>query len=492
MAQGMVLLWLTAMIPDARPSPCPKLSDTCEGATTLQLLFLYSSFFFMSIGAGGIRSSSLAFGADQLSNGSTHGGIFESFFSWYYVSNSVSALFGITFVVYIQENLGWKVGFGVPLLLMFISFVPFILCSPFYVKSKPKAGLLTGLAQVVVACFRHNETTQFSSDQSSDEVLYHCGEGTGHVMPSAKLRFLNKACTIRNREEDLTPDGRASNPWSLCTVEQVEELKALIKVIPICSTGMIMGACGNQTAMLVLQAVTMDRHVTSGFEIPAGSFSAFFIVSMTIWVSLYDRVLVPLASTIAGKPTRLSTKQRMGAGILISSAAMAAFAIVESVRRAKAIEEGISDDPKGVVNMSAMWLLSHYVLGGVAEAFNAIAQFQFYYNEFPRIMSGIAANLFTLSMSVANMVASLMLRVVDDISGGEGDNWVSKNVNKGHYDYYYWILACLCLANFIYYLACSKAYGPFRNYEAASDAMEESEVNCQSSSRKLMIRKTNI
>ncbi|KAJ4830760.1 hypothetical protein Tsubulata_020793 [Turnera subulata] len=473
---GMVLLWLTTLIPEARPTPCPQLSDSCKSATTLQLLLLYSSFFFMSIGAGGIRSSSLAFGADQLSNGSTHGGIFESFFSWYYVSNSVSALFGITFVVYIQENLGWKVGFGVPLLLMFISFVPFILCSPFYVKSKPKAGLLTGLSQVAVACFRHNETTQFSSDQSSDEVLYHCGKGTGHVMPSAKLRFLNKACTIRNPEEDLTPDGRASKPRSLCTVEQVEELKALIKVIPIWSTGMIMSLSICQTSLPVLQVVTMNRHITSNFEVPAGSFGAFLIIFMTIWVALYDRLLVPLASTINGKPTRLSTKQRMGAGILVSSASMAAFAMLESVRRAKAIEEGFSDDPKGVVNMSAMWLLPHFMLGGVAEALNVIAQFEFYYNEFPRSMSSIAANLFTLGMSVANMVASLMLSAVDDLSGREGESWVLSNINKGHYDYFYWILTSLMLANFIYFLACSMAYGPFRNYEAAN-AMEESEVN---------------
>ncbi|KAJ4830763.1 hypothetical protein Tsubulata_020799, partial [Turnera subulata] len=414
------------------------------------LLVIHS--YKISIDTGGIRSSSLAFGADQLGNGRHGGGIFESFFSWYYVSTSVSVLVGVTFVVYIQENLGWKVGFGVPAVLMFISFVPFILCSPFYVKSKPKPGLLTGLAQVVVA----HQTVKLSSYHSSDE-------GAAHVMPSPKLR---------NPEEDLTPDGRAIDPWSLCTVEQVEELKALIKVIPIWSTGMIMSLSMCQTSLPVLQLVTMNRHITSNFEIPAGSFGSFFIISMTIWVALYNR-----HQKINGKPTRLSIKQRMGAGILLSSASTAAFAIVESVRRAKAIEEGFSDDPKGVVNMSAMWLLPHLMLGGVAQALNVIGQFEFYYSEFPKSMSSIAANLYTLGMSVANMVASLMLSVVDDLSGREGESWVSSNINKGHYDYFYWILSSFILANFMYYLACSMAYGPFRNYEAAGTdhAMEESE-----------------
>ena len=53
--------------------------------------------------------------------------------------------------------------------------------------------------------------------------------------------FLNKACVIQNPEEKyLTPDGRASDPWNLCTADEVGELKALIMVIPIWSTGVLM------------------------------------------------------------------------------------------------------------------------------------------------------------------------------------------------------------------------------------------------------------
>uniref|UniRef100_A0A6N2NLS4 Major facilitator superfamily (MFS) profile domain-containing protein n=1 Tax=Salix viminalis TaxID=40686 RepID=A0A6N2NLS4_SALVM len=62
---GMVLLWLTTF-PEATPPPCVQLSDNCKSATTPQLLLLYTAFCFVAIGAGGIRSSSLAFGADQL------------------------------------------------------------------------------------------------------------------------------------------------------------------------------------------------------------------------------------------------------------------------------------------------------------------------------------------------------------------------------------------------------------------------------------------
>ncbi|KAA3489986.1 Major facilitator superfamily protein [Gossypium australe] len=88
-------------------------------------------------------------------------------------------------------------------------------------------------------------------------------------------RFLNKACVIKNPQQDLTSDGNASNPWSLCTIGQVEELKALIRVIPVWSTGIITGIIIAVTYSLdtfaVMQASTMDRHITPKFDIPAST-----------------------------------------------------------------------------------------------------------------------------------------------------------------------------------------------------------------------------
>ncbi|KDO38215.1 hypothetical protein CISIN_1g041538mg, partial [Citrus sinensis] len=120
---GMVLLWLTTIFPHARPLACDyTLRDSCESATGSQLMLLYLAFGLMSLGGGGIRSSSLAFGADQLEKGdgikSKSEGALKSYFSWYYVSVSASSMVAVTFIVYIQDNLGWKVGFGIPAAIM--------------------------------------------------------------------------------------------------------------------------------------------------------------------------------------------------------------------------------------------------------------------------------------------------------------------------------------------------------------------------------------
>ncbi|XP_022731022.1 protein NRT1/ PTR FAMILY 1.2-like [Durio zibethinus] len=450
---GMVLLWLTAMLPQARPH-CDQFSSICESPTTTQLLLLYSSFGLMSIGAGGIRSSSLAFGADQLKRNNPE--TLQSFFSWYYASISFSALIAVTFIVYVQDNLGWKMGFGVPVMLMFMSSLSFYLASPFYVKLKARRSLFTGLAQVIVASFRNRHIDLPS--QPTKEVYYH-GKGSMLHVPSEKLRFLNKACLIKNPQQDLTSDGNASNPWSLCTIDQAEELKALIRVTPIWSTGIMLSVIIAQGSFLVIQAGTMDRHITPKFEIPAGSFGMFMIIAVIAWIAFYDRIARPLASKIKGKPVSLSLKQKMGIGLLCSCASMVSVANVEYIRRETAIQ-GLSDEPQAMVYISALWLLPFNVLGGLAEAFTAIGHMEFFYSELPKTMSSIAANLLGLEAFAASLVASFITSTVDDVTKKGGESWISSNINKGHYDYYYWLLAGLCMLNFMYFLACSKAYGP--------------------------------
>ncbi|GMI88504.1 nitrate transporter 1.12 [Hibiscus trionum] len=456
---GMVLLWLTAMIPQARPY-CDQFSTICEAPTTLQLLLLYCSLGLISVGAGGIRSSCMAFGADQLDtrNNPESARALQSFFSWFYVTVSFSCLVAVTFIVYIQDNMGWKMGFGVAVMLMLVSALSFFLASSFYIKLKAKASLFTGFAQVMVASFR-NRHIELPSHATNE--AYYLRKGSMLQVPSEKLRFLNKACVIKDPQWDLTSNGTASNPWNLCTIDQVENLKALLGVMPLCSAGIMLSVTVNQGPFTVILAGNMDRHITPNFEIPAGSFSMFLMISLVVWIPFYDRIALPLASKIKGKPVRLTLKQRMGIGLLCSCASIASLAIVEYTRRNIAIQ-GLSDGPQAPVHMSALWLLPHYALSGLAEAFNGIGQIEFCYSELPKTMSTIAANINGLGFFFADLVASLITNTVDSVSKRGGESWISSNVNKGHYDYYFCLVAGLSVLNFMYFLACSKAYGPCR------------------------------
>ncbi|WJX41988.1 hypothetical protein P8452_29272 [Trifolium repens] len=459
---GMILLWLTTIIPLSWPM-CNQLTNSCNSPTTIHLLLLHSSFALMSIGAGGIRSSSLAFGVDQLSKQDENAGIKEGYFSWYYASVAVASLLGLSVVVYIQDNLGWTVGFGVPVVLMFIATLSFFLATPFYVMLEAKKNMLTGLAQVLVASYR-NRLLQLPQEDVNVNGFYHHDKDSNLLVPSEKLRFLNKACIMRNPLEDLTPDGRALNPWNLCTIEQVEDLKSLFKIVPIWTTGIMMTVNVSQSSFLVLEASSMDRHIGSNFQIPPASFGTFMMLSLILWVLLYDRLLVPLASRIKGRATCLGAKQKMGVSLFSCSISIASLAIVENIRRGIAIDQGYSEQPEAVVNMSALWLLPRQIIDGLAEASGVVGQTEFFLNELPQSMSSIASTLGGLGISVASLVASFILSFVDSVTGSGGnESWVSSNINKGHYDYYYSFICVLSILNFVYFFYCSKSYGPCKN-----------------------------
>ncbi|XP_075478411.1 protein NRT1/ PTR FAMILY 1.2-like [Primulina tabacum] len=456
---GMVQLWLTAMISSARPPPCSLLAQPChESATPGQYALLISSFGLISIGGGGIKPCSMAFGADQVDNRNNpnNATVLERYFGWYYTSTVVSVLIAFTGIVYVQDHMGWKVGFGVPAVLMFCSTLVFFLASSIYIKHKADKSFFTGLLQVIIVAYK-NRKLSFPSDYSSG---YHREKASAYAFPTDRLRFLNKACVIKN-PQDTSLTGISSNRWDLCTIEQVEELKALIKVIPLWSTGIMVSVNISQNSFPLLQAKSMDRHIGSNFQIPAGSFGMFTIIAIAIWVILYDRAIIPLASKITDKKVHLDPKLRMGIGIFLSCLAMLVSGIVERIRKRKAIEQGLLNNPSGIVHMSALWLVPQHCFNGLAEALNMIGQIEFYYSEFPKSMSSIATSLSGVGMGVANLLASVILSNVDKATRGGGkESWVSNNINKGHYEYYYWLLATLTLINLLYFLVCNWCYGP--------------------------------
>nr|XP_033507995.1 protein NRT1/ PTR FAMILY 1.2-like [Nicotiana tomentosiformis] len=212
--------------------------------------------------------------------------------------------------------------------------------------------------------------------------------------------------------------------------------------MPLWSTGIMISINLSQSSFPFLQALSMDRYLTKGIEIPAGSFEMFMMIALTIWILIYDRVLIPLASKIKGRQVRLRPIERIGIGIFISCMSM--------------LVSGLLNNPNRLVAMSAMWLIIQHSLNGIAKAFIAIGQTEFYYSELPKNMSSLASALFGLGSAVANLLASVIFSIVDKLTKGEGEeSWISSNINKGHYENYYWLLAIMTAFNLVYFMVCS-------------------------------------
>ncbi|XP_060214363.1 protein NRT1/ PTR FAMILY 1.2-like isoform X2 [Lycium barbarum] len=449
---GTSLLWFTTIIPRLRPLPCGQYQHGCNGTTAAQLAVLVCSFGLISLGAGFVRPCSIALGADQLENKENPDNerVMDSYFNWFYASVGVSIVLGSTVIVYIQDHFGWQVGFGVPGLLMVLSVSVFLIRSPLYIKAKARGSLFTGLFRVAVAAFRKRH---INVQLNYNDECYYTAPESKLLELSADFRCLNRACIIQDPHIELKPDGKASDPCCLCCVEQVEAMKSFLRVLPMWSTCLMLLVSLGQN-FLIFQLMTMDRHVFPQFEIPAGSFGMITIIfALTIWIAFYNHALVPLLSRYTGQPTGLSPVSRMGIGLILGCLAMALSAITETIRRNKAIDAGFKDDPRAVLNMSAMWLVPQFSLYGVAEALNVVGQIEFIYTLFPKSMSSFAAAIYTVGLAIAGLISSLLVSIVDGItSAGGNTSWLSSNINRGHLDYFYWLMTFLSVINFLYFL----------------------------------------
>nr|AQX43137.1 NPF family transporter [Pinus pinaster] len=456
---GMALLSLTAIFPQFRPPPCNTNTGTpCRLASGGQNALLYSSFIMMTIGAGGIRPCSVAFGADQFDYTSEKGKrSIQSFFNWYYFSFTIAMMVALTIIVYIQDDVSWSWGLCIPTSLMFLSVTSFLVGANLYNCVTPEGSSFTSFAQVLVAARRKchlslpSQTSDYY-DPPQQGVLKSRMDLTDQFM------FLNKA-SIKS-QEDFKEDGSVANPWRLCSLQQVEELKSVIRIVPIWSGTISLFVCMAQlNTFSVLQAETMDRHLGKHFQIPAGSFGIFTMLALTLFLPFYDKFIVPFSRRVTKEGKGITLLQRVGVGLALAILSMAFAAAVETKRRTVALSHDFMEKPKGAIHMSALWLIPQYSLAGVAEAFSAIGEIEFLYSQFPENMRSVAGALFFLSLGLGNYLSSLVVSIVHKTTGGRGhENWLAQNLNKGKLDNFYWLLAGYSAVNLMYFVICARWY----------------------------------
>ncbi|XP_047318618.1 protein NRT1/ PTR FAMILY 2.13 [Impatiens glandulifera] len=464
---GMITLTVITWVPDLHPPSCPKSHDQvnlhpCTGPTSTQLGVLVIGLAFLSIGTGGIRPCSLPFGIDQFDPTSEDGrrGI-NSFFNWYYATFTVVLILALTVVVYIQDNISWVIGFGIPTLCMVGSIILFFLGTKIYVHVKPEGSVFTGIAQALVAAYkkRHARLPDDDEKDGGVESYYDPPPLKGTVSTKLPLtnqfRMINKAALVQ--DGDLKPDGSRSNPWRLCSIQQIEEAKCLFKIFPVWASGIVcFTAIVQQATFTISQALKMDRHLGPKFEIPPGTLIVISMITVGIWVPFYDRVVVPALRKVTGIENGITLLQRIGIGIVFSFLSMVVAGIGERMRRASALAHG---GPSGVAPISVLWLAPQLSLMGFAEAFNIIGQIEFYYREFPESMSSVANSLFFITAAGANYLSSFLIMIVHRTTGGHGrPNWLANDINAGRIENFYFLIAAMGAVNLVYFLFVSQKY----------------------------------
>ncbi|KAG8475734.1 hypothetical protein CXB51_032496 [Gossypium anomalum] len=447
---GLLAIQLTTSILELYPHRCAtKESRECEGLTVGQLAFLLMGLGLMIMGAGGVRPCNLAFGVDQF-NPKTEAkkrGI-DSFFNWY--------LFTFTFA----QMLGyWP----------WDSFNSHDYSfSKIYVKVKATGSPITSVAQVIVVAVKKRKLKPYFPPKSINSKLPYTDQfrSTHYLLPFinflqvypmhasrpsnvAKTReekniFLDKAAIVTPQDE-IKGDGSPADPWRRCNLQQVEEVKCLFRMLPIWASQII------------------------NFRIPAASYVVFMMLSLTIFIPVYDRALVPFLQKIRGKEEGITILQRIGIEMFVSIFTTLVSRMVEQHRRSIALTKptlGVVPRKGAISSMSASILIPQSILGGLTKAFESIGLIEFYYKQFPENMKSIRGSLFYYGLAGSNYFSSLLIFIIHRTTNRTTTrNWLKEDLNKGRLDYYYYIIAGLGILNLGYFLLCASWY----KYKGNSD-----------------------
>lgn len=262
------------------------------------------------------------------------------------------------------------------------------------------------------------------------------------------------------------PDGSAANPWNLRSVQQIEEIKCVIKVIPVWFSGVLYFIALTQSQTYpVFQAIQADRRLglgSSNFKVPAATYNVFAMLSLTIWIPIYDRIIVPVLRRMTGKEGGITMLQRIGIGIFLGMLSMLLSGAVENHRRNLAFTRptlGVAPHKGAISSMSGNMLIPPLAMAGISEAFIVIGQVEFFYKQFPENMRSFGGSFLFLGVAMASYLSSFLISVVHKVTQKGADyNWLAEDLNKGKLDYYYYLVAVMQLLNLGYFLVIAKWY----------------------------------
>ncbi|XP_058091260.1 protein NRT1/ PTR FAMILY 5.10-like [Magnolia sinica] len=413
-----------------------------------EMLF-FVSLYMVGMGLGGHKPCLQAFGADQFDKDSAEGRRAKnSFFNWWYFGISSGASVAMLTVIYIQDNLGWAIGFGIPTIAMAFALLLFLFGSNTYTYLIPSGqSPLTQVAKVIVAAARkwHLPSRKDYRDGG------RCVPVAKEVSPGTnQFKFLDKAAIVDDLDSSCCP-----NSWRLCTPAQVEEVKHIMRLVPIWSCCLMFAAVYAQPGtFFTKQCSTTNRKIFSSFEVSPASLVVFINLTAIAFVPVYDGILVPIARRLTGIPSGITMLQRIGIGMLFSVTSMVVAALVEMRRLGIAREYAPFDHPNATIPMSFWWLLPQYIICGLADLFTVVGLQEFFYDQMPHGMRSIGAAAFLSIFGIGNFLSSFIISLVQ----GLRPEWLTNDLNNSHLHYYYWLLAGLSVFCLCFYICSAKSF----------------------------------
>ncbi|CAO1942440.1 unnamed protein product [Urochloa humidicola] len=379
----------------------------------VQVAVFYVSLYLVALAEAGHKPCAQAFGADQFDQHDPKESVSRSsFFNWWYFGMCSGTAATTMVSSYIQDNVGWGLGFGIPCLVMVFALLAFLLGTRNYrYYTSTESSPFARLARASTALIRGTKSSQCDSTLETDDAAHR------------------------------------------------EEVKGVLRLFPIWATCIIYAVIFSQSStFFTKQAATLHRRIGSTLRVPPAALQTFISLTIMAFIPIYDRAFVPLARRFTRLSSGITMLQRIGTGLVLAMVAMVVAAMVETRRLALARDAGLVDQPKAALPMTLWWMLPQYVLFGLSDVFAMIGLQEFFYDQVPDALRSLGLAFFLSIFGVGHFLSSFLTSAIDGATKKSGASWFSNNLNRAHLDYFYWLLAGLCAVELAAFVIVSRVY----------------------------------
>ena len=180
--KGLALLTLSALLPSLGATDCQTDQIMSCFPTQIQVILFFFSLYVVAVAQGGHKPCVQAFGADQFDGQDPEEcKARSSFFNWWYFGVCLGCLVTVIVLSYVQDNISWALGFGIPCIAMILGLVVFLFGTRTYRYSlkRDQNNALVRIGRVFIAAFknRHTSSSAIATKGESRGTMPHESHG---------------------------------------------------------------------------------------------------------------------------------------------------------------------------------------------------------------------------------------------------------------------------------------------------------------------------